>query len=276
VAETVDVGHRAGYYDSAGVLRDMFQNHLFQLLALVSMEAPASFNADEVRNEKAKVFNSIRPIQLEDTVCAQYDGYCGLPDVSLGSHTPTYGALKLNVDNWRWQGVPFYLRSGKALTQKTSEINIVFQRPPHLMFNDFNTAEFEPNVLSLVIQPDEGIHLRFEAKLPDTSQGMRSVDMDFHYRDSFNISLPDSYERLLMDALAGDASLFTRSDEIEACWRLIDPVIAGWKQGQHDRVITYPNGTWGPAEADALLARDGRKWRLGCQECDENQVGLKP
>jgi len=144
------------------------------------------------------------------------------------------------------------------------------------MFNDFNTAEFEPNILSLCIQPDEGIHLRFEAKLPDSSQGMRSVDMDFHFRDSFNISLPDSYERLLLDALAGDASLFTRSDEIEACWRLIDPVIAGWEQGQPGRLITYPNGSWGPAGAEALLGREGRKWRLGCQECDENQPGVKP
>jgi len=273
VAETVDVGHRAGYYDSAGVLRDMFQNHLFQLLALVSMEAPASFNADAVRNEKAKVFSSIRPIQLEDTVCAQYEGYSGLPDVAPDSRTPTYAALKLLIDNWRWKGVPFYLRSGKALVQKTSEIIIEFQRPPHLMFNDFDTAEFEPNILSLCIQPDEGIHLRFEAKLPDSSQGMRSVDMDFHFRDSFNISLPDSYERLLLDALAGDASLFTRSDEIEACWRLIDPVIAGWEQGQPGRLITYPSGSWGPAEAEALLARSGHKWRLGCQECDEDKPG---
>ena len=174
------------------------------------------------------------------------------------------------------KGVPFYLRSGKALAQKTSEIIIEFQRPPHLMFNDFNTAEFEPNILSLCIQPDEGIHLRFEAKLPDSSQGMRSVDMDFHYRESFNISLPDSYERLLLDALAGDASLFTRSDEIEACWRLIDPVIAGWGKGQAERLLLYPTGTWGPAEADALLDLDGRKWRLGCQECNENQDELKP
>ncbi len=265
VAETVDVGHRAGYYDSAGVLRDMFQNHLFQLLALVSMEAPASFNADAVRNEKAKVFSSIRPIQLSETSCAQYDGYCQLPDVGQGSRTPTYAALKLHIDNWRWKGVPFYLRSGKALAQKTSEIIIEFQRPPHLMFNDFNSAEFEPNILSLGIQPDEGIHLRFEAKQPDSTQGMRSVDMDFHYRDTFNISLPDSYERLLLDALAGDASLFTRSDEIEACWRLIDPVIAGWEEMDPEKMVSYPRGSWGPAEAEELLARDSRRWRLGCR-----------
>lgn len=269
VAETVDVGHRAGYYDDAGVLRDMFQNHLFQLLALVSMEAPASFNADAVRNEKSKVFSSVRPIQMENTVCAQYEGYCALEDVSPDSRTPTYAALKLNIDNWRWKGVPFYLRSGKALAHKTSEIIIQFQLPPHLMFNDFNTAEFEPNILSLCIQPDEGIHLRFEAKLPDSTQEMRSVDMDFHYRDTFHITLPDSYERLLLDALAGDASLFTRSDEIEACWRLIDPVVAAWEDGAAERLATYEVGSRGPAEADALLARDGRKWRLGCQECDD-------
>lgn len=268
VSETVDVGHRAGYYDSAGVLRDMFQNHLFQLLALVSMEAPASFNADAVRNEKAKVFSSIRPIRMEDTIAGQYEGYCGLQDVAVDSRTPTFAALKLFVDNWRWKGIPFYLRSGKALAKKTSEIIIEFQRPPHIMFNEFNTAEFEPNILSLCIQPDEGIHLQFEAKQPDSTQNMRSVDMDFHYRESFNISLPDSYERLLLDAMAGDASLFTRSDEIEACWRLIDPVIASWEQGEQS-LASYAAGSWGPEEANHLLGRDNRRWRLGCQDSDE-------
>lgn len=268
VTETVDVGHRAGYYDSAGVLRDMFQNHLFQLLALVSMEAPASFNADAVRNEKAKVFSSIRPIRMEDTIAGQYEGYCGLQDVAVDSRTPTFAALKLFVDNWRWKGIPFYLRSGKALAKKTSEIIIEFQRPPHIMFNEFNTAEFEPNILSLCIQPDEGIHLQFEAKQPDSTQNMRSVDMDFHYRESFNISLPDSYERLLLDAMAGDASLFTRSDEIEACWRLIDPVIASWEQGEQS-LASYTAGSWGPEEANQLLGRDNRRWRLGCQDSDE-------
>lgn len=273
VDETVDVGYRAGYYDNAGVMRDMFQNHIFQLLALVAMEAPASFNADAVRNEKAKVFSSIRPIDLKDTLRAQYEGYCELKDVAPLSTTPTFAALKLYIDNWRWNRVPFYLRSGKAMEQKTSEIIIEFQRPPHLMFKDFDTSEFTPNILSLCIQPDEGIHLRFEAKLPDSSQEMRSVDMDFHYSTSFHVNLPDSYERLLLDALAGDASLFTRSDEIEACWRLIDPVIAGWEQENPSGLLTYVPGAWGPDEAAALLARDGREWRRGCQDCDETIHG---
>jgi glucose-6-phosphate 1-dehydrogenase len=248
------------------VMRDMFQNHLFQLLALVAMEPPASFQPDAVRNEKAKVFDSIRPAGLNDTVRAQYEGYCSLPGVAQGSQTPTFAALKLNIDNWRWKGVPFYLRSGKALSQKTSEIIVEFQRPPHVMFHMPDASQFTPNILSLCIQPDEGIHLRFEAKLPDSGQEMRSVDMDFHYRTSFHVILPDSYERLLLDALAGDASLFTRSDEIEACWRLVDPVIRGWERDGSPELVSYLPGTWGPAEAYDLLARDGRRWRLGCQD----------
>ncbi len=266
VAETVDVSQRAGYYDTAGVMRDMFQNHLFQLLALVAMEPPSSFQADALRNEKVKVFESVRPPELMDSVRAQYEGYCSLPGVLPGSLTPTFAALKLYIDNWRWTGVPFYLRSGKALSQKTSEIIIVFHRPPHLMFHLPDASQFTPNVLSLCIQPDEGIHLRFEAKMPDSGQEMRSVDMDFHYRTSFHVTLPDSYERLLLDALAGDASLFTRSDEIEACWRLIDPIIRGWEQKNTPELLSYPPGSWGPPEAEDLLARDGRRWRLGCQD----------
>jgi glucose-6-phosphate 1-dehydrogenase len=265
-AETVDVSLRAGYYDTAGVMRDMFQNHMFQLLALVAMEPPSSFLADAVRNEKAKVFDSIRPGALKDTVRAQYEGYCSHPGVTPGSQTPTYAALKLYIDNWRWKGVPFYLRSGKALSQKTSEIIIEFQRPPHLMFHLSDAGQFTPNILSLCIQPDEGIHLRFEAKLPDSGQEMRSVDMDFHYRTSFHITLPDAYERLLLDALAGDASLFTRSDEIEACWRLVDPLIHGWEREGVPELLSYPQGSWGPAEATELLAREGRRWRSGCQD----------
>jgi glucose-6-phosphate 1-dehydrogenase len=182
VAEDVDVGLRAGYYDSAGVLRDMFQNHLLQLLALVAMEPTSSFNADAIRNEKAKLFESIRPIALADTVRGQYAGYPKAEGVTPGSLTPTYAALKLYIDNWRWQGVPFYLRSGKALMRKTSEIIVEFERPPHLMFHLPEKSTITPNILSLCIQPDEGIHLRFEAKVPDFEQAMRSVDMDFHYR----------------------------------------------------------------------------------------------
>src|SRR5450759_1507156 len=215
VSETVDVAHRAGYYDTAGVMRDMFQCHLMQLLALVAMEAPSSFSADAVRNEKAKVFESIRPVALNDTVRGQYAGYRETDGVAPNSQTPTFAAIKLNIDNWRWQGVPFYLRSGKALARKTSEIIIEFERPPHLMFHLPEGSDFSPNILSMCIQPDEGIHLRFEAKLPDSAQEMRSVDMDFHYGSLFSGSLPEAYERLLLEAMDGDVSLFTRSDGIE-------------------------------------------------------------
>jgi len=265
VAESEDIGHRAGYYDTAGVLRDMFQNHILQLLALVAMEPPSSFSADAIRNEKVKVFQSIRPIAMADTVRAQYEGYLKAEGVAPGSQTPTYAALKLFVDNWRWKGVPFYLRSGKALKRKTSEIIIEFQRPPHMMFHLPETSDFTPNILSLCIQPDEGIHLRFEAKVPDSDQEMRSVDMDFHYHSSFNGTLlPEAYERLLLEALQGDASLFTRSDELEAAWRLVDPVLQGWGDQNAPPLVSYKAGDWGPDEAEQLLARNGHLWRQGC------------
>ncbi|MCQ3976525.1 MAG: glucose-6-phosphate dehydrogenase [Anaerolineae bacterium] len=264
-AESVDVGHRAGYYDQAGVLRDMFQNHMLQLLALTAMEPPASFNADAIRNEKVKVLGAVRPITLTDTVRAQYNGYCGAEGVAANSGTPTFAALKLYIDNWRWKGVPFYLRSGKAMAKKTSEIIIEFQCPPHVMFDLSPEHEFTPNILSLCIQPDEGIHLKFETKVPDSVQETRSVDMEFHYHNSFKAGvLPDAYERLLLDALHGDASLFARSDGIETAWRLIDPVIEGWTRAEAPPLAGYEPGSWGPAEADELLARGGRSWRLGC------------
>lgn len=265
VAETVDVGHRAGYYDQAGVMRDMFQNHLLQLLSLVTMEPPASFEADAIRNEKSKLLTAVRPIALADTVRAQYDGYCQAEGVAPDSQTPTFAALKLFVDNWRWQGVPFYLRSGKSLARKTTEIIIEFRKPPHLMFDFVEDEDFTPNILSLCIQPDEGIHLKFEAKVPDRLE-TRSVDMEFHYHSSFKgESLPDAYERLLMNAIRGDAALFTRSDSIEAAWKLIDPVLHGWESDAGaPPVVSYVPGSWGPVAADELLARNGRVWRHGC------------
>lgn len=264
VAESVDVGHRGGYYDQSGVIRDMFQNHLLQLLTLVAMEPPTSFDADVLRNEKVKVLNAVRPIKLVDTVRAQYAGYRNAEGVAKDSQTPTYAALKLYIDNWRWQNVPFYLRSGKALKQKASEIIIQFRCPPHLMFN--GSGSFTPNILSICIQPDEGIHLSFEAKVPDSVNETRSVDMEFHYNTAFKDQLiPDSYERLLMDALNGDASLFNRSDEIEAAWKIVDPVLKAWESSANRHpLVTYKPGTWGPVEADELLLNDGFGWRMGC------------
>jgi glucose-6-phosphate 1-dehydrogenase len=215
------------------------------------------------------VLNSIRPVTSGDTVRAQYEGYCDSKEVAPDSQTPTYAALKLFIDNWRWQGVPFYLRSGKALATKTSEIVVEFKCPPHMMFGDVGDDCFMPNILSLCIQPDEGIHLKFEAKVPGSYQETRSVDMEFHYRSSFGDgTIPDAYERLLLDALNGDAALFTRSDEIEAAWRLIDPILSHWPETSNPPVFTYRPGSSGPAEADDFIALDGRFWR---QECEHKE-----
>jgi glucose-6-phosphate 1-dehydrogenase len=265
VAEDGEVGHRAQYYDEAGVLKDMFQNHLLQLLALVAMEAPADFNADAIRNEKVKVLQAVRPVRYEDTVRAQYDGYSDLEGVKDGSQMPTFAAMKLQIDNWRWQGVPFYLRSGKALKAKVSEIVIEFKEPPHVFLPLPEGQHLTPNFLSLCIQPDEGIHLRFETKVPDSIRQTRSVDMEFHYAQSFgDVPLPDAYERLLLDALTGDASLFTRSDEIEAAWNLIDPIQLAWEASDPGDLMSYAGGSWGPEAADQLIMKEGSIWRLGC------------
>ncbi|MDJ0754578.1 MAG: glucose-6-phosphate dehydrogenase [Ardenticatenaceae bacterium] len=264
VAEEVDVGHRGGYYDNAGVLRDMFQNHLLQLLALTAMEPPTSFQADAIRDEKVKLLKAVRPLDLDHAVRGQYEGYRDLKNIAEGSQTPTFAALKLYIDNWRWRGVPFYLRSGKRLNTKATEISLVFDKPPHLMF-DMPAEELTPNVLSLCIQPDEGIHLKFETKVPDTMQAMQAVDLDFHYRDSFeDVILPDAYERLVLDAIQGDAALFTRRDGIQRSWELLDPVIRAWENDKGIPLAYYEGGTWGPTEADQLLQIDGRRWHHGC------------
>lgn len=263
VAEAVDVEHRAAYYDRAGVWRDMFQNHLLQLLTLIAMEAPAPHDATRLRNEKVKVLAAARAIALDDTVAAQYEGYCATDGVAPGSRTPTFAAMRLFIDNWRWAGVPFYLRSGKALGGKATEISIEFTRPPFQMFGAFQSPA--PNVLTLCIQPDEGVHLSFDAKAPDDMRRIQSVDFEFHYRTSFpHVVMDDAYLRLLLDAIAGDASLFARSDEIDAAWQLMDPVIAAWEEDTSLRLGRYAPGAWGPAEADSLLARAGHRWRLAC------------
>ncbi|MFN2230780.1 MAG: glucose-6-phosphate dehydrogenase, partial [Anaerolineae bacterium] len=224
VAETVGVAHRAGYYEKAGILRDMFQNHLLQLLSLTAMEPPAMSDASALRDEKVKVLRVGRV--SERCVRAQYEGYRAKEGVAPDSQTPTYAALELFVDNWRWKDVPFYLRSGKSLHAKTTEIAIQFKRVPHLLFPRSQEDRMAPNILSLCLQPDEGIHLQFEAKVPGAGMKTRSVDMDFHYDDDFAAeSLPEAYERLLLDAIQGDASLFARADEIELAWGLIDPII---------------------------------------------------
>jgi len=263
VAETVGVGHRAGYYEKSGVLRDMFQNHLLQLLTLIAMEPPALYEADALRNEKVKVLSAIRAPSEKDlaqlTVRAQYEGYLDEPDVNKKSSTATYAALQLFVDNWRWQGVPFYLRSGKNLKDKISDVIIQFRRPPHQLFGA--KAGITTNHLSIHVQPDEGLHLSFAAKTPDKGMAMQPVDMEFHYKTSFKeAAIPEAYERLLLDALNGEAALFSRSDEIEYAWKIIDAIHAGWNSAQAPPMLSYKAGSWGPEAADAMLARDGRSW----------------
>ncbi len=267
VAESVDIGARGAYYDKAGVLRDMFQNHLLQLLTLVAMEPPASFQADSVRDEKFKVLSAIRPIDPADTVRAQYAGYRDSEHVAPDSATATYGALKLNIDNWRWRGVPFYLRSGKALAAKSSEIIVEFQRAPHSIFANHSGI---PNVLRICIQPAEGIHLSIQAKVPESQQETRPINLSFHFSDeNGGAELPDAYERLLLDVLQGDLSLFPRNDAIEVSWELIDPLIAVWAGADAPELSVYPRGSYGPTDADDLPTRDGRCWYYGCGWGDE-------
>jgi len=264
VAEDVDVGHRAGYYDNAGVMRDMFQNHLLQLLSLVAMEPPVAFQAETLRNEKVKVLSAIRTVSIDETVRAQYEGYSTTQGVAAHSQTPTFAAVKLYIDNWRWQDVPFYLRSGKALRRKTSEIAIQFRRPPHLFMNMTGGKILEPNMLSLCIQPDEGIHLRFETKMPGAPD-IQPMDMEFHYSEGYaGKALPEAYERLLLDAIQGDAALFTREDEIDLSWKLVDYILSGWESPFAPPLGTYPRNSWGPEQADVMLFQEGRGWRLGC------------
>ncbi len=265
VAETVDVGTRAGYYDSSGVMRDMVQNHLLQLLSLIAMEPPSAFDADALRNEKVKVLQAARAVRLEDTVRGQYDGYRRADGVAPDSITPTFSALKLFIDNWRWKDIPFYLRSGKAMRQKTTQVNIQFKRPPNSIFELTETGDHSRNMLSICIQPDEGIHLTIEAKIPDR-QIAKSVDMELHYDNAFKAEdLPDAYERLILDAINGDAALFIRGDEIESAWKIVDPIIEGWASDPSAPPMhCYAKGSWGPEAADKLLEREEHIWRLSC------------
>jgi glucose-6-phosphate 1-dehydrogenase len=265
VAETVGVEGRGKYYEKAGVVRDMFQNHLLQLLTLVAMEPTSSSNADALRDEKVKVISAIRPIAENDvkqhTVRGQYLGYRSEPNVAADSQTATYAAVRFYIDNWRWQGVPFYLRSGKKLKEKISEIIIQFKSPPHMIFPNRTCLEAPANLFSMSLQPDEGIHIQFEAKVPDTLAETKSVRMDYHYRDEFGPqALPEAYERLLLDVINGDASLFTRADQTELSWELIDPILKGWQSPDSPPLSFYQPGQWGPVESDQLLAVGGHRW----------------
>ena len=271
VAEDVIVGERGEYYDRSGVLKDMFQNHLLQLLALITMDPPYAFSADALRNEKVKALSAVRRMSLRDVrenvVIGQYDGYHYEPGVSPGSHTPTYAAVRLYVDNWRWHGVPFYLRSGKGLSRKTTEMIIQFRSPPHMLFPVPDDVDIPGNTLSICVQPNEGMRLEFQSKVPDAELEMKPVSLEFHYHDGFaGVELPDAYERLLLDALEGDASLFTRSDEIELAWSIIDPIVHGLDLPGAPAPFRYLPGMDGPPNSEELLRSDNRRWLPGCVE----------
>jgi glucose-6-phosphate 1-dehydrogenase len=276
VAENIGVEGRGGYYEEAGTLRDMVQNHLLQLVTLVAMEPPSSFAPNIVRDEKVKILHSAMSIAEEnvsrDVIRAQYGpgwqgdqeiiGYRQEKGVSPNSLTDTYVAAKLTIDNWRWADVPFYLRTGKRLPKRVTEISIQFNRPPFSLFRQTGTEELQPNVLSLRIQPNEGISLKFGVKLPGPSMRIRSMNMDFLYGSSFGGEPPEAYERLLLDSMVGDSTLFTRRDETEAAWEIVDAIEAGWKYHPSENPIhIYEPGTWGPRAAEELLERDGRFWR---------------
>ncbi len=275
VAETVGLEGRAGYYETSGALRDMVQNHLMQLFSLTAMEPPNSLDADSIRNEKVKVVQATRLADLDhleySATRGQYtQGWMKGKNVPAyreeggadpNSTTPTYAALKLNIDNWRWKGVPFYLRTGKRMPKKVSEIAIQFKEVPYLMFQSA-AKQANPNVLALRIQPNEGISMRFEVKTPGSSLRTRSVDMDFRYDTAFGKPSTDAYSRLLIDCMLADQTLFTRGDEVEASWRALTPILSIWDAPAPPEVIPlYEAGTWGPVEAELLLNRDGRRWR---------------
>jgi len=273
VAEEIGIENRGAYYDKAGTLRDIVQNHGLQLLTLTAMEPPLAFEATAVRDEKVKVLRAIRPLIGEDidqsTVRGQYTagwvlgeqvpGYREEKNVAAESQTETFAALRLFVDNWRWAGVPFYIRAGKRLPKRVTEIRIQFKRPPHLTFGRDAMKEVDPNAITLRIQPEEGISLKFGAKVPSAGLRIRSVTMDFQYVTSFLVEAPEAYERLLLDCMIGDPTLFTRADEVEAAWKLIDPIEAAWRAGRPPLGL-YASGTWGPDEASQLLKADGREW----------------
>ena len=284
VAEEVGVGHRGGYYDKAGALRDMIQNHLLQILCLIAMEAPVSFNDNEIRNKKVDVLHAIRPILPEQVpqfaVRGQYGagkingeyvkGYHNEEDIAESSSTETFVAAKFYVDNWRWQGVPFFLRTGKRLPARISEISIQFKPVPHQTFPASATLDLRPNRLLIAIQPEEGILLRFQIKKPGPVMHLSPVMMQFYYREAFKVVPPEAYETLLLDIMKGDATLFLRKDQTEAAWSVIAPILDVWNTVRSADFPNYQAGTWGPEDADTLIARDGINWitptSLQCQD----------
>jgi glucose-6-phosphate 1-dehydrogenase len=274
VSEKLGVGERGGYYEEAGALRDMVQNHMLQVLSLIAMEPPVSLEAEAVRDEKVKLLKSIRPMTAEDVakqiVRGQYfaglvagevrAGYRQEPKVKQDSNVETYVAMKLLIDNWRWSGVPFYLRTGKNLPASASEVRIQFRSTPHVLFAAHCGSGLDANALTLRLQPNEGISLRFNGKVPGVTLAVRPVRMHFSYDSEFGAYTPEAYERLLLEALAGDATLFIRRDEVETAWKIVDSIRAGWQGKALTNREFYAAGTWGPIAADDLLAQLGHTW----------------
>ncbi len=283
VAETMGVGTRAGYYEHAGVIRDVFQNHVLQLLTLTAMEAPVAYKPNAVRDEKVKVLGALRPIRdsevISSTYRAQYTSglmqgkrvpaYRDEDGVSPTSITETYMAARLYIDSWRWSGVPFYIRAGKRMPQRVTEIAVQFKQVPLAMFNGRNMAYDAPNVLVLNIQPEEGITLSFGAKIPGLMNQVQPVNMNFNYVETFGKEPPEAYQRLLLDCMSGDATLFTRRDEVKAAWAFTTDIIHAWENQNIRNLPVYEAGTWGPAGADDFIQRDGRRWRNHEEETSE-------
>ena len=265
VAEEVVIGRRAGYYDTSGILRDMFQNHLLQLMMITAMEPPAKYDAALVRDEKVKVLHSVRRMAGGDfaaqSVRGQYEGYLKEEGVPAGSPTETFAALKLYCDNWRWRGVPFYLRSGKGMSCRTTQIVIEFKPVPHMLFGAGVKRKPQNNRLVIQVQPAEGIQLHFQTKVPDAGMKTRTSNLDFTFGDvSGGAAMPDAYQRLLLDAVQGDASLFARGDEVELAWEIINPIIAAWRSPAAPELHPYETGVWGPLESSEWMQAQGREW----------------
>jgi glucose-6-phosphate 1-dehydrogenase len=264
VAEEVDVGRRAAYYDSAGVIRDMFQNHLLQLMMVTAMEAPVRYEADAIRSEKVKVLQAVRRLRGEsvhsNTLRGQVRGYTALPGIRPDSRTATFAVVRLCIDNWRWQGVPFYLRSGKSMSCRTTQIVVQFHEPPHMLFPNAPQGSAATNRLVIQVQPAEGIQLHFQTKVPDAGMNLRGTDFDFRFSREFRGTIPEAYERLLLDALEGDASLFARADEVESAWEICDPIVEQWERSDDPPLYVYEPGLWGPSASTEWMAAQDRQW----------------
>lgn len=284
-AESIGVEERGGYYDSSGALRDMVQNHLLQMVGLTAMEPPSSLDADAIRNEVLKVFQSLQPIKEEDVpkqvIRGQYTGslirgecvtgYRYEKDVAVDSRTETYVAIKFFINNWRWGGVPFYIRTGKRLPTRVTEIVIHFKQTPHHLFRR-ESGKISANQLIIRIQPDEGVLLKFDMKEPGAGFNVKNVSMDFHYKDLANIRVPSAYERLLYDVMLGDSTLFSRDDEVETAWKFLEPIQLAWANNTEIKVFGYPAGTWGPEHANDLIEGEGLTWRYPCKNLADDEL----